>query len=143
MNEINIKSSKKIAVATDDSKTVAGHVGRCQAFLIFETDGVKVLNREIRENRFTHHRQNENNENEHAHHHGVGHAHGHQNLVDGLKDCEAIIFSHGGWRLIEDLKTNNITPILTDEKIADDAVLKYLKGELVINDENVCQGHQH
>jgi len=143
MNEIINNSLKKIAIATDDNQTVAGHVGRCRAFLIFETDGAKILNTEVRENLFTHHRQNENSENENGHHHGGEHAHGHQNLVEGLKDCEVVIFSHGGWRLIEDLKANNITPILTNEKIAERAILKYLKGELIENNENVCQGHQH
>ena len=37
----------KIAVATNDNQTVAGHVGRCKAFIVYQTDGLKTLNKEI------------------------------------------------------------------------------------------------
>ena len=131
----------KIAVATNDNLKVAGHVGRCKAFLVFETEEKKILNKVIRINSFTNHGQHGHHHQEHNH--GEGHGHGHHNLIEGLKDCDVLIFNHGGWRLINDLKANNIEPVLTDEPIAEEAVLKYLKGELVINEENVCQGHQH
>lgn len=131
----------KIAVATNDNLKVAGHVGRCKAFLVFETEEKKILNKVIRINSFTNHGQHGHHH--HEHNHGEGHGHGHHNLIEGLKDCDVLIFNHGGWRLINDLKANNIEPILTDEPIAEEAVLKYLRGELVINEENVCQGHQH
>lgn len=131
----------KIAVATNDNLKVAGHVGRCKAFLVFETEEKKILNKVIRINSFTNHGQHGHHQ--HEHNHGEGHGHGHHNLIEGLKDCDVLIFNHGGWRLINDLKANNIEPVLTDEPIAEEAVLKYLKGELVINEENVCQGHQH
>lgn len=130
----------KIAVATNDNIKVAGHVGRCKAFLVFETEEKQILNKVIRINSFTHHGQQGHN---HEHHPGEGHGHGHHNLIEGLKDCDVLIFNHGGWRLIDDLKANNIEPVLTDELIAEEAVLKYVKGELVINEENVCQSHQH
>ena len=134
----------KIAVATDDNQKVAGHVGRCRAFIVFETNESQILNKEIRENSFTHHgHHHENGEEHHNHGEGHGRGHDHHNLIDGLKDCQVLIFNHGGWRLIEDLKAHNITPVLTDERLAEDAVTKYIKGELVINDENVCQGHHH
>lgn len=139
--------SKRIAVATDDNLTVAGHVGRCRAFIVFETDNSKILNKEIRENNFTNHRQqgmhNEEHQHHNEHHHNEVHSHSHHNLIDGLSDCASVIFTTGGWRLIEDLKAHNLTPILTNEKFAEDAVLKYLKGELISNEENGCSGHQH
>lgn len=139
--------SNKIAVATDDNLTVAGHVGRCRAFIVFETNGSKILNKEIRENNFTNHRQQGRHSEEHyhhnEHHHNETHSHSHHNLIDGLHDCSSVIFTTGGWRLIEDLKDHNLTPILTNEKFAEDAVLKYLKGELSSNEENGCSGHQH
>ena len=126
----------KIAVATNDNQLIAGHVGRCKAFIVYETEGLKTLNKTIRINSLTHHSE------EHQHQ-GEGHGHSHHNLIEGLKDCETLIFNHGGWRLIEDLKAHNITPILTDEKLADEAVQKYLTGDLIINEENVCRGHNH
>jgi len=130
----------KIAVATNDNSTVAGHVGRCRAFLIYQTDGSNIQSKEVRENSFTHHGQKNGGGEEH---HGEGQGHGHQNLIEGLKDCEVLIFNHGGWRLIEDMKAHNITPILTNEEIAESAVLKHIKGELIIFEENVCRSHNN
>lgn len=134
----------KIAVATNDNLKVAGHVGRCKAFIVYETDSSKIINSVIRINSFTNHGKHSDNEAENHHHEeGHSHQHNHHNLIDGLKDCEVLIFNHGGWRLIDDLKANNITPILTNEQIAENAVLKYLSGNLVISEENVCSGNQH
>ena len=134
----------KIAVATNDNKKVDGHVGRCKAFLVFETDGTKIIDTVIRINSFTNHGKHHEHTNEnHQSGEGNGHQHNHHNLINGLKDCDALIFNHGGVRLIEDLKAHNIKPILTNEEIAIDAVLKYLSGNLVISEENVCSGHQH
>lgn len=126
----------KIAVASNNGINVSGHVGRCKSFLIFETNGKEIIKTELRENTFTSH-------GEHHHSHHEGQHHSHQNLIDGLKDSEVLIFNHGGWRLIEDLKANNITPILTNETIAEEAVIKYLKGELQNIEENSCAGHNH
>ncbi len=136
-SEVSPRTSGKIAVATDNGRNIAGHVGRCKSFLIFETNGKEIVNREVRENSFTHHRQH------HEEHNHEGHHHNHQNLIDGLKDCNVLIFNHGGWRLIEDIKAHNITPILTNETIAEEAVKKYLNGELINIEENVCAGHHH
>jgi predicted Fe-Mo cluster-binding NifX family protein len=127
----------KIAVATNDNLTVAGHVGRCNAFLVFETKESKILGKGIRKNSFTHHRHHLHNH----HEHGEGHENGHSGLIDGLKDCNVLIFNHGGWRLIEDLKAHSIRPILTDEKLAENAVIKYLTGELIVSEDNVCNDH--
>ena len=133
----------KIAVATIDNYTVAGHVGRCRAFLIYQTDGSNIQSKEVRENSFTHHGRKNGKVDEHHHNHREGQGHGHQNLIEGLKDCEVLIFNQGGWRLIEDMKAHNIKPILTNEAIAEIAVLKYIKGELIISEENVCQGYNN
>jgi len=105
----------KIAVATNDGSKVAGHIGRVKSFLKFEIDEKNIVGKELIENSFTHHGRNGEN---HAHH-------------------------HGGWRIINDLKENNIIPLLTDERDAETAVKKYLDGELVVNEENVCHGEHH
>ncbi len=77
-------------------------------------------------------------------HHGEGehnHGHNHNNLINGLKDCEVVIFNAGGWRIIEDLKANNIIPFLTEERIADEAAQKYINGELIETENNACNHH--
>jgi predicted Fe-Mo cluster-binding NifX family protein len=127
----------KIAVASNNGVNVTGHLGRCRGFIIYETDGEKVISKEYRENIFTHHM---------THGHSEGHAHGegnhsHSALVEGIKDCSAILFNSGGWRVVEDLKSNNIYPFLTDETDAEKAVMLYLKNELIEMKDNTCSGH--
>ncbi len=128
----------KIAVASNNKTSVSGHIGRCKGFLIYETDENSIISKSYLENTFTHHRMHQQEEGQHEHHHGEGHGHGHQNLIDALNGCSALIFQSGGWRLIEELEANGIKPVLTDERIADDAVTKYLNGELEIKEENSC-----
>jgi len=137
----------KIAVATNDNIHVTGHLGRCRQFLVYTVEDKQITAKEERENTFTHHRAEGHNHGEGHHHgHGEGHAHGdghhsHNELIEGLKDCSTVIFQSGGWRVVEDLKNNNITPFLTDEPVADDAVTKFLNGELIERTENTCRNH--
>lgn len=130
----------KIAVATNDETRIAGHVGRCNAFIVYTINDAKIIKKEVRENTFTHHKQHRHH-GEHNHGEGHSHGHGHSRVIDALKDCEALIFTSGGRRIVEDLKSNNIKPILTDEPLAEQAALKYALGELEAKDENICNNH--
>jgi predicted Fe-Mo cluster-binding NifX family protein len=124
----------KIAVASNNENNVTGHLGRCRGFLIYEIEGDKVISKEYRENVFTHHHLHGSEEN---HEHG----HSHTGLIEGLKDCSVLIFNSGGWRVIEDLKSNNIYPFLTNETDADKSVRLYINHELTENLENSCNLH--
>lgn len=133
----------KIAVASNDLKHVTGHLGRCKSFIIYDTADGKITNREVRQNTFTHHAHHgeHNHEGGHHHDHGGGHHHNHATLVENLKDCKTLIFQSGGWPLIQSLKEGNIIPFLTDERMADEAVEKYMRGELTERTENTCHHH--
>ena len=114
--EINpVKSNRfsgKIAIATNDGRRVTGHIGRCRSFMVYELDGEKIINKELRENVFTNHRMHKGHQ-----HHGEGGGHSHSQLINGLKDCSYLISRGGGWRIVEDLKQNNITPVFTDTEL--------------------------
>ncbi len=129
----------KIAVASNNQIKVSGHLGRAKSFLIYDIEDSRVIKKEVRINTFTHHMQHnhQHEENHSTHVHGEG-MHSHAELIDGLKDCSHIIFQSGGWRVIEDLKANNIVPVLTDEEIADTAVEKFLSGNLLQKEESGC-----
>lgn len=131
----------KIAVATNNQQTVAGHIGRCKGFNIYDIDEDKIKSKEFRENTFTHHRQGLHHDGHRYGGHGGGH--GHQRLLEGIGDCECLIFQSGGLRMIEDLKANNIQPVLTDEKFADDAVQKFTRGELEEKELAGCRESEH
>ena len=135
----------KVAIATDDQKRVTGHIGRCRGFMIYEIAGEKIVNKELRENRFTNHRRGG------AHHNGEGEGHGgqghgrhsHEHLINGLKDCSYLISSGGGWRVVEDLKQHNISTLFTNEELIEDAVNKFIKGDLKNETDLVCDHNEH
>ncbi len=131
----------KIAIATNNGENVTGHLGRCRSFLIYTIENNEVKNRDLRTNTFTHHGQGNHQPGQHAHGTHEQHGHSHGALVEGLKDCEAVIFQSGGWRVVNDLQNANIKPIMTDEKVADIAVEKYIAGTLVEKKDNVCNHH--
>ena len=122
----------KIAVATNDLVRVTGHIGKCKAFMVYEIEGDKILNKELRENLFTNHRMNPS----HQHHNDGGHSHTH--LIEGLKDCTYLISKGGGWRVVEDLKENNITTLFTDVVLIENAVDKFIKDQLENDEKLVC-----
>ena len=122
----------KIAIATNDLVRVTGHIGKCKAFMVYEIEGDKILNKELRENLFTNHRMNPS----HQHHNDGGHSHTH--LIEGLKDCTYLISKGGGWRVVEDLKENNITTLFTDVVLIENAVDKFIKDQLENDEKLVC-----
>jgi predicted Fe-Mo cluster-binding NifX family protein len=131
---------RKIAIATNDQQRVTGHIGRCKAFMIYEIDGEKIVNKELRKNNFTNHRRGS----EH-HHQGDSEDHGrhsHEHLINGLKDCSYLISSGSGWRVVEDLKQHNIITLFTDVELIEEAVNKFIKGELKNETDLVCD-HSH
>jgi predicted Fe-Mo cluster-binding NifX family protein len=125
--------SGKIAIATNDGRKVTGHIGRCKSFMIYQLEGNKIVNKELRENVFTHHRMHQGHQ-----HHGEGGGHNHTQLINGLKDCSYLISSGGGWRVVEDLKQNNIIPVFSDVELIEEAVDKFMNGGLKDDAGLVC-----
>jgi predicted Fe-Mo cluster-binding NifX family protein len=114
----------KIAVASDDQKSVCGHVGRCQGFLVYVVKDKTIERKEYRVNDFTNHAKGE----DHDHHAAAGISH--PWLQQALKDCQAIISLGMGRRLWDDMAALKMEPIITDVEDADKAVALYLEGNL-------------
>jgi predicted Fe-Mo cluster-binding NifX family protein len=146
MNNPTSTFKGKIAIATNDQHRVTGHIGRCRAFMIYEINGDKVVSKELRENLFTNHARNGDHyryHNEGEEHKGQGHGrHSHERLISGLKDCSYLISSGGGWRVVEDLKQQNISTLFTEVELIEDAVSKFINGELKNEIDLVCN-HDH
>jgi predicted Fe-Mo cluster-binding NifX family protein len=142
----------KIAVATEDGKSISQHFGRSPFFAVYDVEDGKILNKEMRPNTFTGHfrqgrggpgpggqgrgpgGQGQGRHGPGGHGHGAGHGHGggqgHRRVAEGLKDCAAVI-SHGmGRSAWEDLRSKGIEMIVTDETDVDKAVSKYMEGKL-------------
>lgn len=124
----------KIAIVSDDEKTIADHFGRTRGFLVCDVDAGKVKHREYRLNTFTGHARGMEDADHGADRHGP--------ILAALKDCAAVI-SHGmGRRIYDDLRQAGIESIITDETDAEQALQLYLKGDLKDRPELGCQ-HDH
>ncbi|MFH1398689.1 MAG: NifB/NifX family molybdenum-iron cluster-binding protein, partial [Candidatus Woesearchaeota archaeon] len=97
----------KIAIASDDRKTISHHFGRARGFEVIDIENGMAVNRDYREN--------------------IGKSSGecgscdHSAMIENVKDC-AFVISYGmGQRIYADLVNSNITPIVTEEETVDEA----------------------
>jgi len=106
----------KIAVASDDQKTISEHFGRAIGFMVFEIEKDTILKQEYRENigKST----------------GECHSCNHDTMIKNIKDCDVVICYGMGQRIYDDLQRNNIQAIVTDERTVNEAVNQYLKHKL-------------
>jgi predicted Fe-Mo cluster-binding NifX family protein len=106
----------KIAVASDDQKTISEHFGRASGFMVFEIENNTISKQEYRENigKST----------------GECHSCDHDMMIKNIKDCDVVISYGMGQRIYADLLKNNITAIVTDERTVSDAVNQFLKNKL-------------
>lgn len=126
----------KIAVVSDDSKTIASHFGRAAGFIIFDIDNGQIVNREYRPNNITHHHL------ANAIHQPEEHQpHSHTGILEALEDCQAIISCGMGRRMFVDFQSVGKDVYITDVFDADEAVQKYIKGELPNYPDRGCSHH--
>jgi predicted Fe-Mo cluster-binding NifX family protein len=121
----------KIAIASDDERTISSHFGQTRGFVVFEVEG---KNREYRPNTFTGHARGLE---------GAGHEiDRHGPILSALSDCKVVI-SHGmGRRIYDDLKNAGIEVFVTDETDVLRAFDLYVQGKLTDHPERSCS-HEH
>jgi predicted Fe-Mo cluster-binding NifX family protein len=137
----------KIAIPTDDGKTVASHFGRAGYFMIVELQDGKEIARRLSENlharghghhgHHEHHEEHENHEGYgHGWHHGnhsfgEGHHHGHEDVFASTGEIQAVIAVRIGPHMFEDLKERGIEIYLVQPGTdIDEAISKLASGEL-------------
>ncbi len=142
--EVIRRIQMKVAVASDDGKTIAAHTGRCRSFIIYEVSDGKAVRVEAMDNRFTPHMQGsghgEGQEEgmghpRHLHDgkgpHGMGTGGGgHGELLGALEGVEVLIARGMGPRLVNELTANGIRPVFSAEENADAAVQQFAEGKL-------------
>jgi predicted Fe-Mo cluster-binding NifX family protein len=124
----------KIAIASDDERTIASHFGRTRGFIIVETDGKTIGKQEYRPNTFTGHARGME---------GADHSlDRHAPILSALADCQVVI-SHGmGMRIYQDLSQANIKVFITEETDAQHASQLFIQGKLIDRPELGCD-HSH
>ena len=148
----------KIAVATNDGKTVASHVGRARSFAIYWIENGAAKYERALSNTFTQHfggghgqgsgqgqgrgmgmgsgRQGQGAEAAvMEEHHGS-----HGGLIAALKEagCDALICRGMGPRMVEDLNHYGMVPIVCGEELVEEAASHYAQGDLA-QGESACE----
>ena len=113
----------KIAVVSDDGKTISQHFGMAVYYVIYDIKEGRIVGSETKP-KAAHPRE------------GAPHSHGHDSsmhnsMLSNVEDCEAIIARGMGWGAYEAIRQSGIRPFITDLVNADDAVDAYIEGTLV------------
>lgn len=122
----------KIAVVTEDNVTVSQHFGRAPYYMVYTVEDGKVAENETRD-KAGHHTFAANRGNEtHDEHHGFGAGAQtrHAAMAAAIADCQVAIAGGMGMGAYENLKHLNIEVIVTDEENIENAVSRYLAGNL-------------
>jgi predicted Fe-Mo cluster-binding NifX family protein len=126
----------KIAVVTDDEKTISAHFGRAQYYVVFTFEDGAVTGQETRPK--ANHSQFAG---EHGQHDEHGDSHGmdpdaqhrHDMMIDAITDCQVLLARGMGQGAHFSLKEFGIQAVLTDIKDILEAVGAYLAGRLIEN----------
>jgi len=127
------EQNMKIAVVTDDGKTICQHFGRALYYTVVTIENGKVVNKEQR-NKAGHHLAGSEHESQASH----GEKHGfdanaqasHAGMMANIMDCQVLIAGGMGWGAQVSLKQNGIEAIITDVNNIDEAIQLCIQGKL-------------
>ncbi|UCG51435.1 MAG: NifB/NifX family molybdenum-iron cluster-binding protein [Candidatus Latescibacterota bacterium] len=121
----------RVAIASDDGKTIAPHFGKARGFIIYDVEDGKVQSEKFVENTFTGHARGLSGADHAVDRHGP--------ILQALKDCNAVI-SHGmGRRIYADLRAVGIEAFVVNETDASEALSLYLRNALTDHPERGCE----
>jgi predicted Fe-Mo cluster-binding NifX family protein len=130
----------RIAVPTNDEKTISRHFGRSAAFLVFDIESGRIVARTLRPNERC---------NEHGHHHGDDNgahgaqAGGHSAVVAKIADCEMVLCAGMGQHAADALAAKGVKRVFVEATGPAEAIVEaYLAGTLIPAGSAVCRcGH--
>ena len=125
----------KIAIITDDGKTISQHFGRANYYAVVTIENGQIVQREMRDKLSHKHFAGE----ERGHSHQAETRHGfdaasqnrHAQMSESIADCEALLCRGMGAGAYESMKARGIRPIVTEVEAIDEAALAFSRGELL------------
>lgn len=127
----------KIAIVTDDGRTVSRHFGRASHYSVLTVEEGAVVAREMRP-KFSPHGSGLDAHEEHVSGpHGVGPASDsrHDQMAEAIGDCSAVICGGMGQGAYARMAANGIRPIVTDIGDVDEAAIECAAGRIVDHTE--------
>ena len=128
----------KIAVITDDGKTISQHFGRAPYYLVLTIEEGKIVNREMRDkighNQFS---AQSHTEEPHGTEHGMDSTshNKHVSMAETIADCTALLCGGMGTGAYESMRLLNIQPVVTDLHDIDAAAQAFIDGKLIDHTE--------
>jgi predicted Fe-Mo cluster-binding NifX family protein len=123
----------RIAIASDDAKTIASHFGKTRGFIIYDLAGTAVTSKRYVENTFTGHARGLE-----GHDHVVDR---HGPILQALDGCRAVIAQGMGRRIYDDLRAAGIEAFIVNETDADRALQLFLGNALRDHPDKGCEHH--
>jgi predicted Fe-Mo cluster-binding NifX family protein len=129
----------KIAIATDDGRTVSHHFGRAAHYTVLTVEDGAVVAREMRPKFSPHGSGIEAHEEREVGPHGVGPASDarHDQMAAAIADCSAVICGGMGQGAYDRMTANGIRPIVTDLQDVDEAAIECAAGRIVDHAERL------
>ncbi len=123
----------KIAIASDDGRTVSMHFGRAAGYAVLTVEGGAVVARELRPKFSPHGTAEVVHDDQPGQPHGTGPAaqSRHDQMATVIADCEVIICGGMGMGAYQRMATHGIRPIVTDIRDVDEAALACAAGTIV------------
>ncbi len=123
----------KIAVVTDDEKTISQHFGQASLYVVYTVEDGKVTGKETRA-KMGHRHFVSRDERPHVH----GERHGfdlasvnrHASMAVTIKDSQVLITGGMGMGAYQSMVSCKIEPIVTDIESVEEAVKLYIEGKL-------------
>jgi predicted Fe-Mo cluster-binding NifX family protein len=128
----------KIAVVTDDEKTISRHFGRANTYVVLTVDDNHIMAREVRDKAGHRDFQQETSHgHEHHQHDGTrGRGYGkqaeekHRRMFEAIPDCQILLARGMGQGAYQGLQQIGIRPVLTDIANIDTAVEAVIDGSI-------------
>jgi predicted Fe-Mo cluster-binding NifX family protein len=123
----------KIAIATDDGRTVSRHFGRAAYYAVLTVEDGAVVAREMRPKFSPHGSGTEAHQEREAGPHGVGPASDarHDQMAAAIADCSVVVCGGMGQGAYSRMTANGIRPIVTDLQEVDEAAIECAAGHLI------------
>lgn len=123
----------KIALITDDGKSISRHFGRAPYYLVLTVENGQIVNREMRDKLNHNHFAQETRSEAHGQPHGFGveEQDRHSRMAQPIADCEAVLCGGMGAGAYQSLQARGIRPIVTDLLDVDEAARAYMEGRIV------------
>jgi predicted Fe-Mo cluster-binding NifX family protein len=123
----------KVAVITDDGRTISQHFGRAPFFLVATVEDGRILSTEMR-SKAGHHTfaQAEEPSHGHAGPHGFDPASQgrHAVMLAAIQDCQVVLAGGMGQGMYQNLQQAGIRPVMTEIRSIEEALQAFAEGRL-------------